>query len=84
MHRVTISMPDQLSAYVDEQIAGGRYGNVSEYFRELVRRDQERRMSAATELRQLIDAAEASGVSALSGPEILDRAERKLRERQGS
>lgn len=84
MHRITISMPDQLSAYVDEQIAGGRYGNVSEYFRDLIRRDQERRAEAATELRRLIDEAEASGVSELTGIEIFERAEQRYRERQKS
>lgn len=84
MHRITISMPDQLSAYVDEQIAGGRYGNVSEYFRDLIRRDQERRAEAATELRRLIDKAEASGVSELTGIEIFERAEQRYRERQKS
>ena len=43
MSRLTISMPDQMNEWVESQIAAGRYGNVSEYFRDLVRRDQERK-----------------------------------------
>lgn len=72
--RVTISMPDQLSAYVDAQIAEGRYGNVSEYFRDLVRRDQERRASAAAELRDLLARAEQSGISSRAMADLIDAA----------
>lgn len=41
MSRLTISMPDQMNEWIESQIAAGRYGNVSEYFQDLVRRDQE-------------------------------------------
>lgn len=61
MTRLTISMPDQLSAYVESQLASGQYGNVSEYFRDLVRRDQERKATATQELKALLREAEASG-----------------------
>jgi len=77
MTRLTISMPDQMNAYVDTQIAGGRYGNVSEYFRDLVRRDQERRSEAITELRALLIKAEASGISERTVEEILAEAKRE-------
>jgi antitoxin ParD1/3/4 len=40
MSRLTISMPDQMNEWVEAQINTGRYGKVSEYFRDLVRRDQ--------------------------------------------
>ena len=70
MTRLTISMPDQLSAYVEGQIAQGRYGNVSEYFRDLIRRDQERRSEAIAELRTMIEKAEASGTGTRSMTEI--------------
>ena len=81
MTRVTISMPDQMSAWVEAQIETGRYGNVSEYFRDLVRQDQDRRDAAIAELRILLDRAEASGLSDRSLPEVLDaaRAEAKRR-----
>ncbi len=62
MAKVTISMPDPMSAYVSKRIASGQYGNVSEYFRDLVRRDQER-IGAMLDLRDMLDRAEASGIS---------------------
>lgn len=77
MTRLTISMPDQLNAYVEGQIAQGRYGNVSEYFRDLIRRDQERRSEAMAELRAMIDKAEASGISQRSVEDIVAEAKRE-------
>ena len=43
MPKLTISMPEQMNQWVEDQINTGRYGNVSEYFRDLVRRDQEKK-----------------------------------------
>ena len=42
MTTVTISLPESLKAFVDEQLATKGYGNVSEYFRSLLRAAQER------------------------------------------
>jgi len=39
---MNISLPDGLKAFVDEQVAKRGYGTVSEYVRELIRKDQER------------------------------------------
>jgi len=69
MAKVTISMPDLMSTYVSKRIASGQYGNVSEYFRDLVRRDQER-IGAMLDLRDMLDRAEASGISEKSLEEI--------------
>lgn len=77
MTRLTISMPDQMNAYVEGQIAQGRYGNVSEYFRDLVRRDQERRGEAIAELRALLTKAEASGISERSVEDIIAETKRE-------
>lgn len=79
MSRLTISMPDQMNDWVETQINSGRYGNVSEYFRDLVRRDQERRDVAVNELRVLLDRAEASGVSDRSLEEIREAARAEAR-----
>ena len=81
MTRLTISMPQQMTAYVEARIAEGRYGNVSEYFRDLVRRDQERRADAITELRALLARAEASGVGERSMTELIEAARDEARER---
>jgi antitoxin ParD1/3/4 len=81
MTRLTISMPEQMSAYVEARIAEGRYGNVSEFFRDLVRRDQERRATAVAELRTLLATAEASGLGERSMPDLIAAAREEARER---
>ena len=42
MPNVTISLPDPLKDFVDNQMASRGFGNVSEYFRTLLREAQER------------------------------------------
>jgi antitoxin ParD1/3/4 len=50
MTTVTISLPESLKTFIDDQLATKGYGNVSEYFRSLLRdaqeRDEEARMEA--------------------------------------
>lgn len=42
MSSLNISLPQQLKAYVEAQVAEGEYGTPSEYMRELIRRDKQR------------------------------------------
>ena len=42
MSTMNISLPEGLKAFVDEQIARRGYGTISEYVRELIRKEQER------------------------------------------
>lgn len=39
---MNVSLPDSLKAWVEEQVATGRYSSASDYVRDLIRRDQER------------------------------------------
>jgi antitoxin ParD1/3/4 len=41
----SISLPEVLKAYVEGQVASGDWGTPSEYVRELIRQDKERRMA---------------------------------------
>jgi antitoxin ParD1/3/4 len=43
MTMMNISLPDALQTFVDEQVRERGYDNSSEYVRELIRNDQERR-----------------------------------------
>ncbi len=43
MPSMNISLPESLKEFVDAQIAAGRYGNASEYVRELIRTDEKRK-----------------------------------------
>ena len=70
-------VPFEMSDYVTGRIDTGQYGNVSEFFRDLVRRDQERRQAIA-ELQELMTTAEASGVSPRQVPEIMKEVEDRL------
>jgi antitoxin ParD1/3/4 len=49
MSTVTISLPESLKLFVDEQIAAKGYGNVSEYFRTLLREAQAKEEDARLE-----------------------------------
>jgi len=49
MTTVTISLPESLKAFIDEQLATKGYGNVSEYFRSLLRSAQKREANARLE-----------------------------------
>jgi antitoxin ParD1/3/4 len=49
MTTVTISLPESLKTFIDEQLATKGYGNVSEYFRSLLRAAQEREEDARLE-----------------------------------
>ena len=78
MAKMTISMPDAMGEYVASRIELGQYGNVSEYFRDLVRREQQRQQ-AAEELRRMLTEAEASGVSEHKISDIMKNVEAELR-----
>ena len=49
MTTVTISLPESLKTFVDEQTATKGYGNVSEYFRTLLRDAQAKQEDAKLE-----------------------------------
>jgi antitoxin ParD1/3/4 len=77
MIRHTISIPEPMSEYLNHQINSGQYGNISEYFRDLIRQDQLKNQSDIEKLQILLDKAEASGISKLSLDEIKDKARSK-------
>lgn len=49
MTTVTISLPESLKAFIDHQLATKGYGNVSEYFRSLLRDAQREEEDARLE-----------------------------------
>jgi antitoxin ParD1/3/4 len=60
MATMNISLPDQMKAFVETQASDGRFSNVSDYVRDLIRRDQQRQ-AAIAEIQRLVDAGLASG-----------------------
>ncbi len=69
MATMNISLPDQMKAWVEAQTETGRYGNASDYVRDLIRRDQEKRASIAR-LQRAIDEGIESGVGTRSMDEL--------------
>ena len=76
--RHTISIPAPMSQHIDLQITSGLYGNISEYIRDLIRKDQEQKQLAISELRNVLDRAEASGISRMSMSEIRAQARARV------
>lgn len=78
MATMNISLPDQMKTWVEEQAQSGRYGNASDYVRDLIRRDQERQ-AGLEDLQVIIDKGMASGVSDKDMAGILMEARRGVR-----
>jgi antitoxin ParD1/3/4 len=78
MASMNVSVPDPMRDWVQDRVDSGQYASVSDYVRDLIRRDQ----AQANEKDALIAAlvkGEQSGKSARSVPEIFAAVERELR-----
>lgn len=75
MTTMNVSLPDELKAFVDEQVDGGAYGSTSEFVRDLIRREQDRQ-----QLRGLL----LDGARSPAGPTGDDTFFASLRERARS
>jgi len=60
MTSLNISLPEALKEYVEGQVASGDWGTPSEYVRELIRQDKERRLGNLEQ--ELIAAAKGSKI----------------------
>ena len=76
MTRKTITITEQMNDWVKAQIKAGKYGNDSEYFRDLIRKDQNKENSLDA-LRALLVEGETSGISDRPVTEIWDEAEER-------
>ena len=76
MATMNVSLPEPMKAWVERQTAEGQYGNASDYVRDLIRKDQERKEAIA-----LLQAAIAEGVAS-GEPQPFDPAAFKLRMRE--
>lgn len=76
MATMNISLPDPMKQWVEAQADTGRYSNASDYVRDLIRRDQERRDKIA-HMQKLVDEARASGISSETQEDIRARARRQ-------
>lgn len=79
MATMNISLPGPMKEWVESQTETGRYGNASDYVRDLIRRDQDRQ-ARITEFQRLVDEGIASGVSDRSIDDVLAEARRRAKE----
>lgn len=78
MATMNVSLPDPMKEWVNAQADAGRYGNASDYVRDLIRRDQDRQEKNA-ELRALISEGLNSGISDKSMDDIREAVHQRLR-----
>ena len=79
MATMNVSLPDAMKAWVERQTGSGRYSNASDYVRDLIRRDQERKEKIA-QMQRLVDEALDSGINDASMAEVLKRARAAVQE----
>ena len=70
MPQLNISVPDALKDWADTRVAEGSYASTSDYVRDLMRRDRDRREQLAR-LQAEIDIGRASGVDPRPAREVL-------------
>ncbi len=61
MTTMNVSLPDQMKDWIEGRIEAGQYHNVSEYIRDLIRRDQADHEKALA-FRAAIDHGRSSGI----------------------
>lgn len=79
MATMNVSLPEPLKAWVEERVKSGQFANASDYIRDLIRRDQDKREAL---IRALIE-AEESGISTRSVRQIVNETRAKLDHAKG-
>jgi toxin ParE1/3/4 len=66
MATMNVSLPEPMKAWVERQAEGGMYGNASDYIRDLIRKDQERKEAIATLQAAITEGLESGNPQLLS------------------
>ena len=86
MPSLNISLPAPLREWIEAQVKGGRYGNASEYLRELIRRDQDRQAQERLEslLLEGVKSGTASPLTQKDWSELRTEVAERLEKRWGT
>ena len=86
MTSLNISLPEPMREWIEAQIKHGRYGNASEYLRDLIRRDQERQAQERLEglLLDGVKSGPASPLTKQDWAELRTDVAERLEKRQSS
>lgn len=82
MATMTISLPEPMKDWIEARIKEGEYASTSDYVRDLVRRDRERRSHpelTIEDLRRMVGESRASGVSGKPVSDILASAKKQAK-----
>lgn len=82
MATMTISLPEPMKDWIETRIKEGEYASTSDYVRDLVRRDRERRSHpelTIDDLRRMVEESRASGISDKSVSDILASAQKQAK-----
>ena len=77
-----LSFPPALEQWVEARLAAGDYADVSDYVRDLIRRDQSNAAEDRAWLKAMIDEGLASGVSDQDPFELIDTLSKDLRSKR--
>lgn len=80
MATMNVSLPDAMKVWAESQSDTGRYSNVSDYVRDLIRRDQDQQGKIAA-MQQLVDEARASGIGGMTIDDIKAEGRRRAGQR---
>jgi antitoxin ParD1/3/4 len=75
MATMNVSLPETMKDWIEQRVKSGHYANVSDYVRDLIRRDQEKRDA----LVQALIEAEQGGISPRSVQRIIAETKAKLK-----
>jgi antitoxin ParD1/3/4 len=78
MQTMNISLPEPLKQFVEDQVSGGGYSSTSEYVRELVRADQQRKIRE--QLEETLLAAMRSGHATELTPQRWEELRQRLQD----
>ena len=82
MATMTISLPEPMKDWIEARIKEGEYASTSDYVRDLVRRDRERRSQqelTMEDLRRIVNESRASGVGKKSVSDVLAQAKKRAK-----
>jgi antitoxin ParD1/3/4 len=77
MATMNVSLPDGMKEWVEQRSRSDRYGNASDYVRDLIRQDQERALRIA-HMQDRVTEGIKSGTGNRSMDELLDAARQQL------
>lgn len=83
MATITVSLPEAMKGWVDQQANSGQFSGVSDYIRDLVRRDQQQKDVDQALLQALREGEQSGPVVTRSREDLLALARQKLAEGEG-